>query len=127
VTTAFEGKMNAQNTSALGSGAILAAGLVAGWLASKGIITTPDIPAWTAFIGAVFAALVGGVVAYIKIRSQTADAIINAATHQPGVISVVTTTAVASSEAHADNNRVVDKMTFASAPTPAPVPTPPKG
>jgi hypothetical protein len=116
-----------ENTSALGSGAILVAGLVAGWLASKGVITTPDIPAWTAFIGAVIATAVGGVILFIKTKSHTADSIITAATHAPGVISVVTTTAVASSEAHADNDRVVDKTTFITAPTPPPVPTPPKG
>jgi drug/metabolite transporter (DMT)-like permease len=99
-----------QATSGVGSIVLLVAGLIAGWLASKGIITTPDIPEWTAALGTVIGLIGSSILIFFKMQSHTADAIITAASQTPGVVNVVTTPAIANSDAHADNAKVVSSV-----------------
>lgn len=118
--------MDPQLKSFVTSGAMTLAGAIATWLVAKGIITSPDIDSTTSAIGTVITLIIGVGIAYYKAQTHTPDAIITAASQQPGVINVVTTPDVAHSAAHNDNFKIVTAATYAQNTLPPVQPIPPK-
>jgi hypothetical protein len=99
--------MDPQLKSTITSAAMWLAGAIVAWLVSKGIVTSPDVDSTTAALGTIIMLAVSAGVAYYKAKTHTPDAIITAASQQPGVINVVTTPQVANDPAHKDNLKIV--------------------
>jgi hypothetical protein len=104
--------MDPQLKSTVTSAAMWLAGAVVAWLGSKGIVTSPDIDSTTAAFGTIIMLIISFVVARYKSLQHTPDAVITAASQAPGVVSVITTPAVANNAAHNDNNKVVTASDF---------------
>jgi formate/nitrite transporter FocA (FNT family) len=107
-----EHPMDPQLKSTVTSAAMWLAGAVAAWLVSKGIVTSPDLDSTTAAFGTIIMLIVGFVIERYKSYQHTPDAVITAASHAPGVVSVITTPAVANNAAHNDNDKVVTASDF---------------
>lgn len=105
--------MNPQALSIAGSIVLWASGAAAAWLVQKGVIPADQASQISTDLSSVImgggALVVGAIVVWFKSRQHAPDAIITAASNAPGVKKIVTTPAVASSDAHVGNPKVVSQ------------------